>query len=155
VVLGTPSTVSSQAYVNTLLKLGCPTPVVQRACPLFVPLVEENILEGPAADWIARHYLDDLLRADDAVILGCTHYPFLQSLLARLYPGQNWIDAGAALLDDPKVRIVLDQKKPNPDNTGLHLYFTDDTVQESRLKLTFKQLGLPSLVFEVKNVKID
>jgi glutamate racemase len=59
--------------------------VHSRPCPLFVPLVEEGWFEHPAAELIAREYLEPLQRAKvDVLVLGCTHYPLLKSLLARV-----------------------------------------------------------------------
>jgi glutamate racemase len=59
--------------------------VHSQACPLFVPLVEEGWFEHPAAELIAREYLEPLKRARiDVLVLGCTHYPLLKPLLSRV-----------------------------------------------------------------------
>jgi len=70
--------------------------VEQRACPLFVPLVEEGWFEHPAAELIATEYLDPLKRcAVDVMVLGCTHYPLLKPLLQRIMgPATRLIDSG-------------------------------------------------------------
>jgi glutamate racemase len=70
--------------------------VEQRACPLFVPLVEEGWFEHPAADLIAREYLAPLTAAGvGSLVLGCTHYPLLKPLLQRVAgPGVRLIDSG-------------------------------------------------------------
>ena len=68
----------------------------QRACPLFVPLVEEGWFDHPAAELIAREYLEPLRRARvDTLVLGCTHYPLLKPLLHRVMgPDVRLIDSG-------------------------------------------------------------
>lgn len=77
-VLATPGTVKSQAYQNRLEQAGLT--VWAKACPLFVPIVEEGISDGKIAELVAEHYLSD--RPDlDTVILGCTHYPALKHIL--------------------------------------------------------------------------
>lgn len=59
--------------------------VIGQACPLFVPLVEEGWLKDPVTIEIAKRYLDPLLCQDiDTLILGCTHYPLLRSMLKTL-----------------------------------------------------------------------
>ena len=61
--------------------------VVQKACPLFVALAEEGLTEGDIPERVARHYLEDLLNvADkpDCLVLGCTHYPALSGVIARV-----------------------------------------------------------------------
>lgn len=85
-IIGTPSTIASQAYERALRRLGGPGVVtVARACPLFVPLVEEGWLEHPATRLVAEEYLAPVLAADiDTLILGCTHYPLLRPLLAEV-----------------------------------------------------------------------
>ena len=56
-----------------------------KACPLFVPLVEEGWLGDPVTEQVAKRYLDELLpKGIDTLILGCTHYPLLRPLIERL-----------------------------------------------------------------------
>lgn len=82
-VLGTVATVTARVYQDRLEAAGATT--WSRACPLFVPIVEEGLATGPApgiAELVASHYLAD--RPDlDALILGCTHYPLLKDVLRR------------------------------------------------------------------------
>jgi glutamate racemase len=77
-ILATPGTVKSKAYQSRLEQAGLT--VWAKACPLFVPIVEEGISDGQIAQLVAEHYLSD--RPDlDTVILGCTHYPALKHIL--------------------------------------------------------------------------
>ncbi len=66
-----------------------------RACPLFVPLVEEGWFDHPATELVAREYLTPMIAAKvDTLVLGCTHYPLLKPLLARvLGPAVALIDS--------------------------------------------------------------
>jgi glutamate racemase len=94
-VIGTAGTIASGAYERAIAALQ-PTAVVHaRACPLFVPLVEEGWFEHPATELVAREYLEPLRRAGiDVLVLGCTHYPLLKPLLARVMgPGVTLIDS--------------------------------------------------------------
>ena len=84
-VLGTEGTIKSAAYAKAIAKRNKQIRVVQQACPLFVPLVEENWTHKPAARLIAQEYLAPVKKSGaDTVILGCTHYPILKPVLARL-----------------------------------------------------------------------
>jgi glutamate racemase len=84
-VIGTAGTIASGAYERAITALRPDARVHSRPCPLFVPLVEEGWFEHPAAELIAREYLEPLQRAKvDVLVLGCTHYPLLKSLLARV-----------------------------------------------------------------------
>ena len=80
-VLATPGTVSSESYVIELLKLNPDLHIVQQACPMWVPLIENNEMDSPAMDYFVKKYVDALLAQDpaiDTIILGCTHYPLIQ-----------------------------------------------------------------------------
>lgn len=77
-VIGTKATVNSQAYIREIEKFNPRLEVVQQACPLLVPLVEEGWEKRPETKKILRHYLRPLKLAKvDTLILGCTHYPIL------------------------------------------------------------------------------
>jgi len=83
-VIGTAGTIASNAYLRAIQAAKPGAAVEQRACPLFVPLVEEGWFEHPAAELIALEYLEPLKRAGvDVLVLGCTHYPLLKPLLQR------------------------------------------------------------------------
>ena len=95
-VIGTAGTIASNAYAKAIRRARPDARVEQRACPLFVPLVEEGWFEHPAADLIAREYLAPLTAAGvGSLVLGCTHYPLLKPLLQRVMgPGVRLIDSG-------------------------------------------------------------
>ncbi len=95
-VIGTAGTIASNAYAKAIRRARPEARVEQRACPLFVPLVEEGWFEHPAADLIAREYLAPLAAAGvGTLVLGCTHYPLLKPLLQRVMGSQvRLIDSG-------------------------------------------------------------
>jgi glutamate racemase len=151
VVLATQATVQSQVYLQQLTQLGSKVPTLQKACPLFVPLVEENVLSGPATEWVIHHYLDDVLEKDDAVILGCTHYPFLVPALTKIYPQTQWIDAGAALVFDQKVIQVLGEAQPSAQLQGtLKVLLSDKSASFDRLNEFIHALKLDGLHVELE-----
>lgn len=90
VVIGTEATISSQAYRKALEKRG--VQAREKACPLFVPLVEEGWIEHPVTEVVAQIYLDEAFTDDfksaDVLVLGCTHYPLIKPLLRRVLPPQ-------------------------------------------------------------------
>ncbi len=96
-VIGTAGTIASGAYERAIQALRPDARVHSLPCPLFVPLVEEGWFEHPAAELIAREYLAPLERAKvDVLVLGCTHYPLLKPLLARVMgPDVTLVDSAA------------------------------------------------------------
>ncbi len=84
-VIGTESTINSHMYQKLIYEQDPSITVYEKACPLFCPLVEEGWLKDPVTREVARRYLDELLNRDiDSLILGCTHYPLLRSLIHEL-----------------------------------------------------------------------
>jgi glutamate racemase len=81
-VIGTVGTIKSGAYERAIRALDPNVMITARACPLFVPLVEEGWTDHEATRLIAREYLAPLIAAKiDTLVLGCTHYPLLKPLL--------------------------------------------------------------------------
>lgn len=88
-VIGTEATVKSEIYTKLIQKKDPQISVVGRACPLFVPLVEEGFAKHKITQEVIEIYLSDLRESDiDTLILGCTHYPLLRSRI-REYMGDE------------------------------------------------------------------
>ncbi len=84
-VIGTEGTISSGIYPSYIRELQPEAKVLGKACPLFVPLVEEGLWEDPVTDEIARRYLTELMdEGIDTLILGCTHYPLIRKTIGRI-----------------------------------------------------------------------
>lgn len=110
-VIGTRATIASNAYAMAIQEIADQRAdvtdgthrrepkieVVSRPCPLFVPLAEEGWIDTPATELIAETYLQPLILQDvDTLVLGCTHYPLLSDLLARMMPAVHLVDCGFA-----------------------------------------------------------
>lgn len=94
-IIGTTSTIASGAYERHLRALGFAGKIYAQACPLFVPLVEEGLVEGSIVDAVAERYFAAIPQEVSAIILGCTHYPLLLNSLKKLFPSElTWIDSG-------------------------------------------------------------
>lgn len=84
-VIATAGTIQSRIYTEYIQGIQSDIQVIGKACPLFVPLVEEGLLEDPVTDEIATRYLNELKDIDiDTLILGCTHYPLIRSTVGRI-----------------------------------------------------------------------
>jgi glutamate racemase len=96
-IVGTAGTIGSGAYERALHMMEPALRVTSRACPLFVPLVEEGWVDHPVTWAVAREYLEPLVDAGvDTLVLACTHYPLLKPLICRLVgPGVRLIDSAA------------------------------------------------------------
>ena len=120
-VIGTAATINSNAYASELKRLNNSIQTHSKACPLFVPLVEEGWLETKATELIAQEYLFPLTTQKiDTLILGCTHYPLLKKTIAKVMKGTaELIDSGEAaaamveqMLEEHKLKNT-NKQKPN------------------------------------------
>lgn len=96
-VLATPGTIKSGQYERLIKGLDESIVVVNKACPMFVPLVENDYIEGDVARLIAEDYLACMKDAEvDTLILGCTHYPLLTGVIAEIMgKGVTLVNSGA------------------------------------------------------------
>ncbi|HEY5511544.1 MAG TPA: glutamate racemase [Prolixibacteraceae bacterium] len=90
-VLGTTGTVVSESYPMEIAKISPDSPitVVQEACPMWVPIVENNLIESPGTALFVEQNLANLFARDpqiDTIILGCTHYPLLSEVIRKYLP---------------------------------------------------------------------
>lgn len=84
-VVATEATINSGIYNRYIQENDPNAQVLGKACPLFVPLVEEGLWEDPVTDEIARRYLTELIDVGiDTLILGCTHYPMIRSTVGKI-----------------------------------------------------------------------
>ena len=88
-VIGTEGTVGSQIYTEMIHRHNPQAVVLGKACPLFVPLVEEGWLKDSVTVEVAKRYLASFQESDiDTLILGCTHYPLLRSMIQEIMGGK-------------------------------------------------------------------
>ena len=88
-LLATPGTVKSMSYPLEIKKLFPEIKVVGEACPIWVPLVENNELNSVGTDYFVKRHVENLLAKDDkidTIILGCTHYPLLYDTIRKYVP---------------------------------------------------------------------
>ena len=136
-VIGTLGTVASNAYAHAIHAIDPSLRVEQLACPLFVPLVEEGWFEHPAAELIAYEYLRPVLDAGVKVlVLGCTHYPLLKPLLARILgPNVKLIDSAEETALTVAESLAATQIEAPHGHTPTHRFVVSD--DEAR----FRQVG--------------
>ncbi|HRH61616.1 MAG TPA: aspartate/glutamate racemase family protein, partial [Chitinophagaceae bacterium] len=88
-ILATAGTVQSQSYIIEIEKFFPDVKVVQEACPIWVPLIENNEHENKGADFFVKKYLHQLLQKEekiDTILLACTHYPLLLKKITEYTP---------------------------------------------------------------------
>lgn len=149
-VIGTAGTIRSGAYERAIRALDPDARVTARACPLFVPLVEEGWIDHPVTQQIAREYLRPLVDEEvNTVVLGCTHYPLLKPMLCRELGGSvRLIDSAAETAAEiGRVLREADIHAPEDAEPKHRFVASDDPLQ-------FLQLGQRFLGNAIDSVEV-
>ncbi|NMC62331.1 MAG: glutamate racemase [SAR324 cluster bacterium] len=129
-VIGTKATIKSGAYERALRDLDPNCRVYSKACPLFVPLVEEGLFEGALVERTIEHYLGELKHEQiDALILGCTHYPLLEKSLDKFFGFKLKLISSARCIASELYSEYQEENERNQSQaTGsLSIFLTDDS----------------------------
>jgi glutamate racemase len=161
-VIATEATVQSHAYAKAIAAMGAQGEVIERACPLFVPLAEEGWADSDVARRVAHDYLHDFAETPPvALVLGCTHYPILRDVIGDTVGSEvQLIDSGAATARD--VESLLERSDlTHEDAPGLyqerqlcddldHFYVTD--AAERFAKVAERFLGSAPSILEAVEI---
>ncbi|MFA6307437.1 MAG: glutamate racemase [Patescibacteria group bacterium] len=125
-VMATTSTVDSQAYINEFSSINRNIHVIQQACPLLVPLIEESRENMPETQIILTEYIKTLKRANlDAVVLGCTHYGWLQEMIAKSFGKEVVVLTSGQIIADKLVDYISRHPEYNqPSKKPSKLFLT-------------------------------
>jgi len=132
-VAGTRATVGSGIYESVIKGINPKLKVLQKACPLFVPLVEEGMFDDQITKIMIRRYLTSLRQKNvESLILGCTHYPFLQPLIERFVGKKVKVinSAEAVVQKAYALHPEFFEPRPNPKQT---IAFTDTSEHLDQL----------------------
>ncbi|HHV28455.1 glutamate racemase [Acetivibrio mesophilus] len=151
-VIGTVATVSSGVYEKAILRLDPEVEIYQKACPLFVPLVEEGWWDNDIALRIVEEYLLPLKEKNiDTLVLGCTHYPLLHNTISKVM-GDDVKLVSSALEVAKVVKEMINENNLMRDEkiAPVYRYYTSDSVYK------FESLGNSILNHEIHSAeKID
>ena len=148
-VIGTKATIRSGKYKEEIKLFNTKAEVLQKACPLFVPAVEEGILSGKLVNQIIKTYLDDFEGKIDTLILGCTHYPLLKEAIGKIYPDIKIVDPAKETALDLKNILQQNEflKNDATKNEEVKFYVTDGEE-------IFKEIGIMFLEENIKEVEL-
>lgn len=134
-VIATEATVQSKAYPRALKHIDGRIRTFQRACPVFVPLIEEGWIHKRAGELIISDYLDGVAKSGaDTVILGCTHYPVIKNLIARrLGKNVKLVDSAEVLTQEVKTRLTQTGQLNSSGRGSLKIYASDAPARFKRL----------------------
>lgn len=149
-VIGTPATINSNAYARAIHEHDPDIRVFSQACPLFVPLVEEGWWHHPVTRLTAQEYLRPVLAEHvDTLVLGCTHYPVIKSLIREIVGQDIRLVDSAEAMADITANLLHDMHLGNPQRNPpeYRFYVTDvpyhfQTIGEGLLGRTLSRVEL-------------
>ena len=155
-VIATDATINSGMYPQFIRSINPKVRVFGKACPLLVPLVEEGLLHDFVTEEIASRYLEDLKEKDiDTLILGCTHYPLLRSMMHTLM-GEQVRLVNPAYETAREMKMVLQKNGlAAPEESAgdpQHEFYVSDGAEKFR---RFANSILPYDIQETKVVNIE
>lgn len=135
-VIGTVGTIASNAYTNALRQADPSIQAFGQACPLFVPLAEEGWIDHKATELVAKEYLFPLtLEKIDTLILGCTHYPLLKTVISNvLHNSVQLIDSGEATASKVKELLTAEgMRNTSSMKPNVQFYVSDVPLKFSEV----------------------
>ena len=134
-IIGTKVTIASHAYSDMIKEKNPSLNIVETACPAFVPLIEEGIIDNDIMDLTIKYYMDDFVKDNelDTVILGCTHYPLIKKNLERLYPDLKIINPSDIVVN--RVEEILAEGDMFADGSDFRNVFYASDLSENFLNM--------------------
>ncbi len=134
-ILATTGTVQSQSYVIEIEKFYPYVNVLQEACPLWVPLVENNELDSYGADYFVKKHINNLLQKDssiDTILLACTHYPLLLKKITEYTPVDIKIISQGEIVANSLADYLNrhTEIEKNLDKNSLRSFYTTDSAED-------------------------
>ena len=151
-VIGTDATVQSGMYTKIIHEMAPDVEVIEKACPLFVPLVEEGFKEHVVTQEVIEYYLESMRSTDiDAMILGCTHYPLLRYKI-RAYMGDK------IQIVNPAYETAMDLKKllheQDMENDGADARHSRYSFYVSDVAEKFRKFANTVMPFDVPTTNV-
>lgn len=148
-VIGTEGTINSKAYEKEIGKIDINIQTIGKACPLFVPIAEENWCETDIAELTAKKYLEEMREDDiDSLVLGCTHYPLLINTIAKVMGDKiKLVNPARETAKDLKNVLVRNNLLKEYNHNAKYEYYVSDEPTK------FIKIGENFLKKEINNIE--
>lgn len=151
-VIGTEGTINSSSYTKAINKFGKKIKVYTKACPLFVPLVEEGWVNHSITSQVIKEYLQSLKKKGvDTIVLGCTHYPILKNAIKKIMGSRvHVIDSATAVAAETAQILNKNNISNKKQNRGKQMFFVSD--MPNKFKILAKRFLGSTQFFPVKKI---
>ncbi len=139
-VIGTTATIGSKAYSNAISRLnnhdkGTNITIIEKACPLLVPLVEEGWIDSDIASEIIKYYLEPVIESNpSSIVLGCTHYPMLKTIISKIInKNTEIIDSGKEVSIEVRNFLINNNMLNTASDKPFEKYYVSDDPEKFKL----------------------
>jgi len=155
-IIATKVTVNSNVYNEKIHGKAPDLHLYSKACPAFVPLIEEGIIDNEIMDLTIKYYLDDFIQENhiNTLVLGCTHYPLLTENLHRIYPDIKLISSSKEVATAVQIELTKRDMLAE-ERSGENVFYASDLSEnfinmiqlilgkdEEELNIRFKNLEI-------------
>ena len=141
-IVGTKATIRTNAHRNLFMEHKTGLKLFTQACPLFVPLIEEGMLQSQITENVIQEYLKELKNEKiDTLILGCTHYPFLIPVIREIVPREITIHNPSPAVAKQVQRILIQSNGLHPEQDQAQYTFHSSGSREVLDNMVAKMLG--------------
>lgn len=154
-IIATKVTIKTNAYEEKINEKSHGLHLASKACPAFVPLIEEDIIDNEIMDLTIKYYLDEFIRVNkiNNLVLGCTHYPLISRNITRLYPRVNIINSSKEVAT--AVRIELEKRDMFAEDNDIESVFYASDLSENFVNMIKKILGKDEDELNIKFKNLD
>lgn len=154
-IIGTKVTIQSGAYKQLIHKLNAEMDIFETACPAFVPLIEEGIIQNDIMDLTIQYYMDDFILENrlDTIVLGCTHYPLIRSNIQRLYPTMRIINPSEEIVY--QIKRELAQRDMFAGDFDFENIFYASDLSENFVNMIDRIFHGTEVTVKFKNLELD
>lgn len=147
-IIATKVTTREKTYIKYIHKYNSKLNLFDRSCPIFVPLIEEGIVDNPIMELSIKYYLDDFIQGNniDTLVLGCTHYPLVRKSIQKIYPNLKIVNPSFEIIKNVKSSLVRNNLLANNPSYENVFYASD---------LSENFINMINSIFGEANVKID
>ena len=147
-VIGTKVTVSSGQYERSIRAYAPDCRVFSKACPLFVPAIEEGLADTPLMEQLVGHYLDSFVAENEleVLVLGCTHYPLVAHIIRKRYPALTILDPSVIVAQEVQETLEAQGLRAGESDRENRFYASD--LSESFVRMA--QSILPSRKADIR-----
>lgn len=154
-IIGTKVTINHKTYIDSILSYNESLNLFDKACPIFVPLIEEGIVDNQIMDLSVQYYLDDFIKKQglDTLVLGCTHYPLIRKNIHRLYPELTIVDPSEVIIKS--IKNTLSERDLLSNNPYYENTFYASDLSENFLNMIDTIFGDTNVRVAFKNFDLD